>query len=155
MHSALSAYSANWSEIYYNSYLSPKRRRCKKFVVSLQLCMFSKFNIKGTSRGFANIKSKRNMSTSTRNVLQYIYIGLISQNGHFPRKYQKVAVVFFSRWVNWLPSMCFQTQWTTAQHLLPTVYPHLLACGTISGSWRTPENVINIRMVLVDIPKKM
>ena len=83
MHSALSAYSANWSEIYYNSYLSPQRRRCKKFVVSLQLCMFSKFNIKGTSRGFANIKSKRNMSTSTRNVLQYIYIGLISQNGHF------------------------------------------------------------------------
>ena len=53
-----------------------------------------KQNIGGTSCGFETINRTEIYLDPTRNVLQHILIGWISQNEHFPRKYHRWALYF-------------------------------------------------------------
>ena len=88
---------------------SPEDRRCKKFGVKsccnknlMSVCTL-KQNIGRTSCGF--IKSNRNMSKSDCKCSPRHTYRLNQLKWTFPRKYQKVIVVFFPRWANGLPSV--------------------------------------------------
>ena len=66
-----------------------------------------KQNIGRTSCDFKSIKSNRNMSRSDWKYSPVHKYRLNQSKRTFPRKSQKMCVVFFPMWANWLPSvMC-------------------------------------------------
>ena len=74
-----------------------KRRNCIENALELR--------IGGTSRGFTNIKSNLNMSRSDWECSQVHTFRLNQTKWTFPRKYEKMGILFFGRWANGFPAM--------------------------------------------------